>query len=204
VTTLEVFADITCPFTYVGVRRFVAAREERGLSHVRLRFRAWPLEIVNGVPLQGDFVAHEIADIRAQVAPELFGGFDPATFPSTSIPAFGLAAAAYDHGDERGEAVSLALRHAIFEEGRDVGDPAVLGTIGAAYGVVLLSAEDALERVRADHDEGIERGVVGSPYFFAGGRGLFCPTLRISKDGDHYRVEWDREAFEDLLGSLAS
>jgi hypothetical protein len=111
--TLEVFADVTCPFTYVGVRRLVAAREERGLAHARLRFRAWPLEIVNGVPLQADFVAHEIADIRAQVAPDLFAGFDPTVFPSTSIPAFGLAAAAYDRGDECGEFQSEALNRSI-------------------------------------------------------------------------------------------
>jgi predicted DsbA family dithiol-disulfide isomerase len=201
---LEVFADVVCPFTHVGVRRFVDARRERGLEHVRLRFRAWPLEIVNGVPLARDFVAHEIADLRAQVAPDLFAGFDVATFPSTSIPALGLTAAAYDRSDECGEAVGLALRDAIFEEGRDVGESSVLAELGARYEVEMMPLDDAFARVRADQAEGSDRGVIGSPYFFVGGEGLFCPTLRISKDGDHFRIEWDTEAFEELLESLGS
>ncbi|MFN8037393.1 MAG: DsbA family protein [Acidimicrobiia bacterium] len=199
---LEVFADVACPFTHVGLRRFVAARAERGLGEIRLRVRAWPLEVVNGVPLARELVAHEVADIHAQVAPDLFGGFDPGVFPATSIPAFGLAAAAYDRDLATGEAVSLALRDALFEEGRDVTDPAVLGELGRRHGIDPLPPDEARERVRADHREGVERGVIGSPFFFVGRQGRFCPTLRISKEGDHYRVEWDRDAFEDLFAEL--
>src|SRR5947199_193500 len=81
----------------------------------RLLLRAWPLELVNGRAFDPRRVAEEITALRAQVAPDLFLATDATHVPSSSIAAFGLAAAAYRKGDEVGEAVSLALRHAMFE-----------------------------------------------------------------------------------------
>ena len=63
-------------------------------------------------PARGGAGGREIDALRATVAPDLFAGFDPKTFPRTSIPAFGLAAAAYRVDDATGEAVSFALRNA--------------------------------------------------------------------------------------------
>ena len=53
---IEVFADVVCPFTHVGLRRLVDRRDELGASAV-LRVRAWPLELINGEPLAADLVA---------------------------------------------------------------------------------------------------------------------------------------------------
>lgn len=50
VRVVEVFADITCPFTHVGLRRLVRHRESVGRNDVVLRVRAWPLELVNDEP----------------------------------------------------------------------------------------------------------------------------------------------------------
>lgn len=63
--------------------------------------RAWPLELINGSPLQGAKVSEQVTELRANVAPELFAGFSPAHFPSTSLPAFALTAAAYRVGSGR-------------------------------------------------------------------------------------------------------
>ena len=68
-TVIEVFADVACPFTHVGLRRFADRRAELGRHDVTLRVRAWPLEVVNGQPLDPRFIAEEIEDIRQQVAP---------------------------------------------------------------------------------------------------------------------------------------
>jgi len=59
------------------------------------------------------------------VAPDLFAGFDPERFPMSSLPALALGAAAYKSDLQHGERVNLALREALFEEGRDLTDPAV-------------------------------------------------------------------------------
>jgi predicted DsbA family dithiol-disulfide isomerase len=195
---LEVFADVCCPFTHAGVRRFLAARDERGTA-VALVFRAWPLEWVNGRPLDPDDVAEEVEALRASVAPDLFAGFRPEAFPATALPALGLAATAYERSADLGTQVSLALRDAVFEEGRDVADPAELEAIAARFGL-SVPEEVPHPQVRADFTEGRRRGVTGSPHFFAGGRGFFCPSLRVGRDdAGHLRVEADPAALAEVL-----
>ena len=55
---IEVFADVVCPFTHVGLRRL---REERPEGNAtRFLVRAWPLEWVNGTPLAAELVGREI------------------------------------------------------------------------------------------------------------------------------------------------
>ena len=115
---VEVFADVCCPFTHVGLRRLVQRRDEVG-GDLELVVRAWPLELVNGAPLDGDLIAEEIEELRKQVAADLFVGFDRARFPATSLPALELAAAAYRRDMPSGERVSLTLREALFERGRE-------------------------------------------------------------------------------------
>jgi hypothetical protein len=83
---VDVFADVWCPFTHVGLRRIVARREMLGRSDVVFHVRAWPLELENGRPFEADFIAEEVDALRAQVAGDLFTGFEPAHFPSTTLP----------------------------------------------------------------------------------------------------------------------
>lgn len=192
---IEVFAELSCPFTHVGLRRLVTRRAELG-SDVRFRIKAWPLEWVNGAPLAPDVVATEIAALQDQVAPELFRGFDPETFPTTSIPALALTSLAYSRDVAVGEAVGLALRDAIFERGLDVADPEVLQRIAAAHGLDAASADP--EAVRGEYEEGKARGVVGSPFFVVGDVGFFCPSLEITKVDGHFVINVDVAALDDF------
>ena len=160
-TTIEVFADVACPFTHVGLRRLVERRGELGRTDVRLRVRAWPLEVVNGEPLDPAFIEEEVDDIRAQVAPDLFTGFRRDAFPASTLPALALTHAAYATADEVGERVALRLRELLFEEGTDVADPDVLAAVAAEAGV--SGPVDDTGPVLADHAEGVARGVIGSP-----------------------------------------
>jgi predicted DsbA family dithiol-disulfide isomerase len=190
---IEVFADILCPFTHVGLRQLAAWRDRRG-SHRRLRVLAWPLEWVNGAPLDPALVGREIAALRAQVAPDAFGGFDPERFPRSSVAALALASAAYATGGDRlGEQVSLELRDALFEGGVDVSDPGVLAAIAESNGITADLSDPTA--VRAEYEQGRRRGVVGSPYFIVGGTGWFCPALRIAHDADGFDVRFDAERF---------
>jgi predicted DsbA family dithiol-disulfide isomerase len=198
--SIEVFADIWCPFTHVGLRRLVAARDAKG-THLAVRVRAWPLEWVNGSPLAPDLVAAEIAALRGAVAPDLFRGFDTTRFPRTTIPALGVAAAAYALGDDVGERVSLRLRDALFEEGRDLADEVELRAIGAEFGVEPLAGPAAEAAVRADWDLGRARNVRGSPHFFVGGRDWFCPSLRIRHEGSSFDVSIDSDALDDFYAT---
>jgi predicted DsbA family dithiol-disulfide isomerase len=195
--TIEVFADVLCPFTHVGLRRFVHLRESAPRPVV-LRVRAWPLEVVNGEPLDAQFVADEVEHLRASVAPDLFVGFDPSAFPSTSIPALALSAAVYRQDLTTGEAVALALRDLVFEHGRDVADPRVLDDVAERFGVSVEPADT--DSVAADHAEGKARGVVGSPHFFTPEGSFFCPSLDISRDDDGtLHIRFDQTGFERFV-----
>ena len=191
---VELFADLWCPYTHVGLRRLVKQRRRLGRHDVVVRVRAWPLELDNAEALSPSLVAEEIQALREAAAPELFQGFDPSRFPSTTLPALALAAGAYRRDQRRGEQISLALRTALFEEGRDIADPAELTAIAAGAGVGPPGGEDEA-RVLDDWQEGRRRGVIGSPQFYVDGQSFFCPTLSISRVDGHLQVTADPEGF---------
>lgn len=180
---IEVFAELACPFTHLALRRIVARRADQGRESPPLWIRPWPLELVNGRPTDPHLVDEEVRALRTQVAPDLFSGFDPAALPSTSMPGLRLVEAAYARDMQTGEWVSLALRDALFELGRDIADLRVLSGIASAHDLDLPDEElDA--QVRAAHAEGERRGVQGSPHFFVAGGSQFCPLLAIERDDD--------------------
>lgn len=198
---VEVYADIVCPFAYVGLTRLLQRRDGLGRRDVVLRIRAWPLEIVNGKIADPDRIADQVREIVAQVAPELFRGFDPTTFPSSSIPALALTDAAYEVGDATGEQVAMELRRLLFEEGADVADPDVLRQVAERFGVSGLGDPAA---VLADHRRGQELGVVGSPHFVVGGESMFCPVLDISRPDGQLRVRIDPAGFDRVMAACFS
>jgi predicted DsbA family dithiol-disulfide isomerase len=193
---IEVFGDISCPFTHVGLLRVVARRDQLG-SAESVRVKAWPLELVNGEPLSPSLVAAEVAELRAQVAPDRFAGLDEAHLPATTLPALALAAAAYRIDLRAGEQISLGIRHALFDEGQDVGSRAVLERIADAHGIDIETADEA--DVVAEWHEGQRRGVEGSPYFFAKQQGFFCPSLDIEHGDGRLRITRDEAGLEHFL-----
>lgn len=198
--TIEVYADVMCPFAYVGLRAFEARRAQQADAEPVLLVRAWPLELVNGHPHDAEHLAPEIAALRAQVAPDLFAGFDVDTFPASTLPALAATAAAYRRSPSAGEAFALAVRVALFEEGRDVSDPAVLAELAQRLDVEVAGAEDR-ERIETDLGWGRTRGVVGSPHWFTAGGAFFCPSLEIHHEGDRWDVRFDRVAFDGFLAA---
>lgn len=192
---IEVFADVTCPFAYVGLVRLLDRRAEMQRDDV-IHVRAWPLELVNGEALTGPGIAHKVEELRRAVAPDLFGGFAADGFPSTSLPALALAATAARQSGRIGELVSLDLRRALFEEGRDVSQVAVLDEIARRHDV--RGPWDA-GAVLVDWREGQRRGVRGSPHWFVDGHEYYCPTLRIEHPDGGLRVTMDPTRFEELV-----
>ena len=128
-SVIEVYADVWCPFAHVGLHYVVERRSALARGDVLLDIRAWPLELVNGAPLDPDITASHVRELRSQVAPHLFGGFNPKHFPTTSLPALACVHAAYRQDLKTGEAMSLALRDALFEEGLDISRPEVLSDL---------------------------------------------------------------------------
>jgi predicted DsbA family dithiol-disulfide isomerase len=201
VRTVEVFADVRCPFTHVGLRRLVGWREQGGAEFV-LEVRAWPLELVNRAPLEVDLIAEEVDLIRGSVAPELFEGFRTDRYPRSSIPAMSLVAGARRLGPAAGELASLGVRDQMFEHGVDIADPHELERIGGELGVERCL--DFVPAVIDDWYEGQRRGVIGSPHFFVGDDDFFCPSLRIERKDGHLHIEPDLAGFEQLVDVISS
>ena len=180
---IEVFADIWCPFTHVGLRAIDEQRIRTGRTDVAIRVRAWPLELVNGAPLDPAVTKEHADDLRRQVAPHLFRHLDLERFPRSTLPALALANRAYRTDLECGERVSFALRDLLFEEGRDISDPTTLEQVASEYRIDMPDESDHADVV-ADWHTGEQRGVLGSPHFFCGAADVFCPSLDITKDPD--------------------
>ncbi|MEY4008091.1 MAG: hypothetical protein RLZZ467_1154, partial [Gemmatimonadota bacterium] len=142
VPTIEVFADIWCPFTHVGLHAIADARRAAGREDLAMRVRPWPLELVNGHPMDPETAAHNAAALRAQVAPDLFAHVDAEHFPTSTLEALALVEAAYRIDDATGERASFAVRDALFERALDIGDPAVLRAIATALDVPMPEESD--------------------------------------------------------------
>ncbi len=193
---IEVFADVVCPFTHVGLTRLATRRAELDRPDVTFVIRSWPLERVNGEPVDPALIAHEVDLLRGGVAPDLFTGFDPDRFPVSTVPALALSAAAYAVSPTVGERVALEVRDLLFEQGADIGDPTVLESLAARHELEIPANAEAVD---ADYEEGRHRGVEGSPHFFLDGSGTFCPSLDITRPDGVLHIEFDHVAFDAFV-----
>jgi predicted DsbA family dithiol-disulfide isomerase len=196
--TVVVYADIVCPFAYIGLTRLIQRRDELGRDDVRFQIRSWPLEVVNGAPVDGTFIGEEIDEIKPQVATDLFAGFNAAAFPASSIPGLALTAAAYEIDDATGESVAMELRRLVFESGVDIADAAVLADVARRNHVSDLGDEAS---VLAEYADGRAHHVVGSPHFFIDELSMFCPTLDIKRVDGVLQVHVDQAAFDTLIAA---
>ena len=199
--TVEVYADITCPFTHVGLKQIVRHLGETE-NPVDVIVRAWPLEWVNGSPLAVDAVKVNAAALTEQLGVDDFSGLRADHWPSSTIPALNLVASAYERDPVVGLAVSLELRAALFEHGIDVGDPDVLAFIAANHHLPPPPTEGGAD-VHRDYEVGKSRGVLGSPHFFIGDDGFFCPSLDIGHDTDgKLTAQFDSEGLDEFFARI--
>ena len=201
---IEVFADLWCPFTHVGLRAVVEERHRLGRDAVLLRVRPWPLELVNGEPMSFATTQRHAADLVTQVSPGLFAGLAEETFPSSTLEALAMVEAAYRCDGRLGERVSLGLRDALFEEGCDLSDPRALARCAEEFAVPEVDDVDRAA-VLAGLEDGRARGVQGSPHFFCGTRDSFCPALDISRSMEgQLRVRRSQEALRGFVEACLS
>jgi predicted DsbA family dithiol-disulfide isomerase len=183
--SIDVYSDVVCPWCYLGKRRLEAALRERPDNAVVVRWR--PFELNPDMPPAG-------AD-RAEYMTRKFG--DPGRLQEAHRRLMELGRAAgicYQFeairrvpntraahtlialSEERQGAVVDRLFRAYFEEGRDVGDGAVLAAIAAAAGLdqgelaAALASPAGIEAVTAQEREAARLGIGGVPFFVLAGR----------------------------------
>lgn len=180
--TISVFSDVICPWCFLGKRRLEHALDQLGLSETTT-IEWLPFELNPDMPDEGiersdyrarKFGAKRSAELDAQIN-ELgrevgisfaFGRMQRT--PNTR-KAHVLIAAARQQG--RGGSLVEALFRAYFEEGRDVGDEAVLLDIAVEVGLdrhaalAALNSDELRSLVVSVEAQAVEMQISGVPFF---------------------------------------
>lgn len=183
---VDVVTDIVCPWCYVGVKSFLAAREAlKDEYEIAVRFR--PYQLNPDLPAAGvdrhAYYAQKFPDqaklastreaIRANARASGFD-FDPAAPPHlpNTLKAHQLIAAA--QGSSLQLQAALALYEAFWDRLADIGDEETLAGIGAGVGMarddVLAALGSAGPAVAAEAEAFRRAGVSGVPTFIVGER----------------------------------
>lgn len=175
---IEFFFDYASPYGYFAGLRIDALAAAHG------RTVAWKPILLGAVfkvtgsrpnmdiPLRGDYLAHDVRRIARRLGV-------PFAWPSV-IPVNGLAGSravwwATARDPMLGRRLAAALYHAYWGEGRDIGPVGTVVEIAAGLGIPAEAVGAALQdpavkdRLRAEVDGAIARGVCGSPFVIVDG-----------------------------------
>ena len=197
---IEVYADIWCPFAHVGLRSAVARRDELGRREVVLWVRAWPLELVDGAPLDPGATAEHVEDLRAASGPGSLRALRSRALPEKLARGARARRGRLPQGrtNRRGREPCAAPRAV-----RGGGATSRTRRCSRRWRVPTVSATPVTGTWKASTRSGTRAsrgGVRGSPHFFCGKADAFCPSLEISEDGEgHLDLRQDMEALEELL-----
>src|ERR1700674_2433660 len=183
---IEVISDAICPWCWVAKRRLdrvIAALAPDVTASVTWR----PFELNPDIPKAGLDRRERSQALDAQVAaagrPEgLMFNHDKMERTPNTVDAHRLIRLAGQQDKQDG--VIEGLFAAYFNEGRDIGAPAVLGDIGASAGldhtriVSMLASDEGLAEVRSELQRAQDLGVSGVPTVLIDGAPLFSGAIR--------------------------
>ena len=187
---IDVVSDVVCPWCYLGKARLdQAVASLAGEVHVTVNWR--PYQLNPDLPPEGvDHKAHLAAKLGGQAAVErahdmltrlghedgVAFDFDAVTISPNTLDAHRLIRWALTEGAEtQGKATALLFK-ANFEEGRNIGDHAVLIDIAEAAGLdrtvitALLASDADKDAVREEIETARGMGVTGVPCFIIDGK----------------------------------
>jgi predicted DsbA family dithiol-disulfide isomerase len=156
--TVEIYADVYCPWTYLTVFRLRQVWPAYA-GRLALRWRALSLEHINRQGTPKPLLDVEL-DLIQRIEPALpLRRWDRPDWqwPVTFWPAFEALACAQAQGHEAAYAMSWALRHAFFAESRS---PALRHELLAIAEGVAATAPLDLGRFEADWDAGRHKAEV--------------------------------------------
>lgn len=175
------WSEFYCPWSYIAAVRLNRVRAEFE-GRVRLRIRAFPLEIYGGGPPNRQELELEMW-LAAQQEPEApFKAFGGGDWPETTLPAFEAAWCAKQLGELAGRDFDLRIRRAFFSEGRNIGSRDVMFELADEAGLDrvqftrLFASGKAREAVLAEGRMGKER------------YGVTCTPTLMRSDGTSLRL----------------
>lgn len=187
--SVDVISDVVCPWCFIGQKRLDRAIALAGDVAVDVRWR--PFQLDPTIPPQGmdrkaymlaKFGSEErLAQIHANVAQAGAGediafAFDAITVSPNTLDAHRLIRWAGTAGPEIQNRLVRRLFGLYFEEGADIGDPAVLigaareAGMDAAIVEALLATDSDRDAVRQEIETAQHMGVTGVPCFLLEGK----------------------------------
>jgi len=183
--TIDVYADIACPWCYVGRARLKQALDQRPNLDVTLQWR--PFQLQPTLPPEGRGFravleekfgswhrARQMFDRVREMGEKdgLTFDFDAIDVAPNTADAHRLVLWAQDR--DRGDAMATALFRAYFSEGRNVSESDVLVDCAADVGLdtevarALLGGDEYTDAVRESQDRARRRGITGVPCYVFG------------------------------------
>ena len=174
---LEYFFDFGSPTSYLAWTQLPGLMAETGAELV------WRPMLLGGVfkatgnaspvsvPAKGRWMSGDIARWAARY--RVLFRFNP-HFPTNTLTLMRGAAGLQLRAPERFERYCAVVSRAMWEEGANLGDPAVLAATLAAAGfdvesfTALVADPEVKARLVATTEEAVARGVFGAPTFFVG------------------------------------
>jgi predicted DsbA family dithiol-disulfide isomerase len=175
---IQMFSDFICPFCYIGFEVMRRLKPEFGFELEWRGFQIhpeWPAEGIapEKVRSLGDLDARAAAWRRISEMADAAGleMKPPAVFTNSRAA---LAAAEYATEQGQADAFEERVYRAYFNEGANIGDPALLAKLGGEVGLDSAALSDAIQspkydmRLKNNALVAHQRGVDGVPTFFLG------------------------------------
>lgn len=175
---LEYFFDFTSPYSYIGLQAFdaLASKYRRGVNYrpilLGAAFKASGMQALVDIPLKGDYARRDIErSARFNDVPFKM----PSTFPISTVN----TARALLWLQSTGSAKSLSFIQRAFQmyfvEDRNINDLAEIAELAQDIGVdaqaMTAATQDPAikDKLKAQVEEALGRGVFGAPYMFVDG-----------------------------------
>jgi 2-hydroxychromene-2-carboxylate isomerase len=180
--TLEFFFDLGSPATYLAYTQLPALCAETGTRLVYQPmllggvFKATGNASPITVPAKGRYMFDDLARYAARYDVTL--KFNP-HFPINTLMLMRAVTGVQMHQPERFQAFIDCLFRALWVDGHNLGDPAVVATVLAEAGfnpeeVLALANDEAVKTALKDKTEqAVQRGVFGAPSMFVGNQLFF-------------------------------
>ena len=175
---IDFYFDYSSPYGYLGAEKIddIAARHGRVVEWhpilLGVVFRATGGAPLTEIPIKGDYSKHDFArSARFLGVPFKF----PSRFPLATHNAARAFLWLTDRDKTLAKNFARAVYRAYFAEDTDIANTDNLLGIADSMGVDRPSLQQAMadpavkERLRAENDAALARGVFGSPFFFVDG-----------------------------------
>ncbi len=175
---LDFYFEFASPYGYLASTQIdaLAARHGRTVAWrpimLGAAFKATGARPLTQTPLKGPYLLHDVPRFARLLGVPLTL---PPVMPMNSLAASRACVWLAEEDDEQARRLARALFHAHWGEGRDLAAPEAVADVAQGLGIarddLLAAVADPRikDRLKAQTQAAIERGVFGSPFIFVDG-----------------------------------